>query len=42
MITAIHTVRGPLETFYNQLDDKQKQTLDEIHPDWRSRLPWNK
>ncbi|MBW8618378.1 MAG: Spy/CpxP family protein refolding chaperone [Hyphomicrobiales bacterium] len=42
MITAIRTVRGPLESFYNLLDDKQKQTLDEIHPDWRSRLPWNK
>lgn len=40
MVAAIHTVRGPLESFYNQLDDKQKKTLDEISPDWRSRLPW--
>ncbi len=42
MITAIHTVRGPLESFYNELDEKQKKILDEIHPDWRSRLPWGK
>lgn len=42
MIMAIHTVRGPLESFYNQLDEMQKKILDEIHPDWRSRLPWGK
>ena len=42
MIAAIHTVRGPIESFYGQLDDKQKKTLDEISPDWRTRMSWGK
>jgi hypothetical protein len=42
MIAAIQTVRGPIETFYNQLDEKQKKTIDEISPDWRTRMSWAK
>ena len=42
MLSAIRSIRAPLEAFYAQLDDAQKKLFDDLRPDWRMRIPWGK
>ncbi len=42
MLSAIKSIRGPLEALYAELDDTQKKAFDELRPDWRMRIPWGK
>lgn len=41
MLSAIRTIKAPMETLYNALSDEQKKRMDAMRPDWRMRLPWN-